>query len=317
MVRGKLAAMRRIERFNLIDKIGRALQERMTYDDIRAYLKSFGIKTNIEGSFGSKWVFAKALLEDVTDAILIQLADELEVPHGHTVATGAVLEESRFWAPRAFRLFLSHLSQHKLKATALKEALRKYGISCFVAHEDINPTLEWQAEIEKALATMDALGAILMPGFNDSKWTDQEIGYALGRGVLVVPLRNGLDPYGFLGKVQGIACQGKTVAHVANAIFLAISGNSATKNKLATSLVDQVIAAPDRALGASLLDALKGIDALPVGHLERLRENLSGNSVLVSDPAFIRRLNAALAERELEPFRRAPVAKSADDEVPF
>ena len=54
---------------------------------------------------------------------------------------------------------------------------------------------------------MDALAAILTPGFNESKWTDQEVGVAVGRGSLIIPIRKGMNPYGFIGKYQGM--QGK------------------------------------------------------------------------------------------------------------
>ena len=56
---------------------------------------------------------------------------------------------------------------------------------------------------------MDALIAILTPGFNESKWTDQEIGVAIGRKVPIVPIRIGLDPYGFIGKYQALQGAGR------------------------------------------------------------------------------------------------------------
>ncbi|AOS82788.1 hypothetical protein BIU88_00650 [Chlorobaculum limnaeum] len=284
--------MRPIERLNLIDRIGRELQARMSYSDIDIFLKGFGIDTTkTTSSTNSKWIYVKELLGDAVDAVVLRIADELEIAHGHTVVGGIVQEESRFWMPGYFRLFISHLSEHKLKATALKEALRKYAVSCFVAHEDINPTLEWQGEIEKALASMDALAAILMQGFHDSKWTDQEVGFALGRGVLVVPLRNGLDPYGFIGKVQGVPCQGRTVAQVAASIFHALASNRLTKNKLATALVDQIVASPVVESGLQLFGSLKQIETLAQIHLERLRDNIGTNQILTSDASFVKELN--------------------------
>jgi hypothetical protein len=48
-------------------------------------------------------------------------------------------------------LFLSHLASLKVTVGKLKLSLRKYAISGFVAHEDIDPTKEWQDEIEAAL----------------------------------------------------------------------------------------------------------------------------------------------------------------------
>jgi TIR domain len=81
----------------------------------------------------------------------------------------------RIWTDGQFRLFLSHKSDIKKEAHSLKETLRAYGISAFVAHDDIVPTKEWQEEIENALATMDGFAALLTSGFHDSNWTDQEV----------------------------------------------------------------------------------------------------------------------------------------------
>jgi hypothetical protein len=41
-------------------------------------------------------------------------------------------------------------------------------------------------------------------GFHDSDWTDQEVGYALARGVPIIAVRLERDPYGFLGKFQAL-----------------------------------------------------------------------------------------------------------------
>src|SRR6266478_4639815 len=107
------------------------------------------------------------------------------------------------WKPNFFHLFLSHIAAQKEIAHNLKQNFDYFYISCFVAHEDIEPTREWQDEIEEALRTMDALAALLSPDFHTSKWTDQEVGFAVGTGRLVIPLRFGLDPYGFIAKYQG------------------------------------------------------------------------------------------------------------------
>ena len=50
----------------------------------------------------------------------------------------------------------------------------------------------------------DCLVALLTEGFSESKWTDQEVGVAVGRGVPIVPVRMGKDPYGFMAKYQAI-----------------------------------------------------------------------------------------------------------------
>jgi hypothetical protein len=112
---------------------------------------------------------------------------------------------NRIWKnPKNFRLFLSHLSEFKKETSVLKQNLEKYNISSFIAHEDITATKEWQDEIENALFSADALLAIMTDKFHASKWTDQEIGIAIGRGIPVISVRLGTDPYGFIGKYQAI-----------------------------------------------------------------------------------------------------------------
>lgn len=118
----------------------------------------------------------------------------------------------RIWGDAGYKVFLSHKSEVKKEVATLKEELKLYGISSFVAHEDIHPTKEWQIEIENALDSMDAFVALLTDDFHNSLWTDQELGFAFGRGVPIVPVKLGKDPYGFIGKFQALACSWVTAA---------------------------------------------------------------------------------------------------------
>ena len=123
--------------------------------------------------------------------------------------------------------------QNSEKSGELKKQLHGYGISAFVAHNDIEPTTEWQDEIEKALATCDAMVVLMREGFHASKWTDQEIGYAMGRGRMVIAVRLGQDPYGFIGRFQ------------------AISGGQLTSTALATQIFDILKKSQKRKTGSS------------------------------------------------------------------
>lgn len=122
------------------------------------------------------------------------------------------------WNEHHFRLFLSHTAEHKKIATQLKIGLTGWHIDIFVAHTDIEPTLPWLQEIEGALASMDGLAALLTPDFHNSEWTDHEVGWALGRGLLVLPLRHGIDPYGLFGKYQAYTITDKPYTTIASEI---------------------------------------------------------------------------------------------------
>ncbi len=125
-----------------------------------------------------------------------------------------ILPESinRIWGHEGYKVFLSHKAEVKKETAALKEELKLYGISCFVAHEDIHPTKEWQNEIENALSSMDSLIALLTDKFHDSIWTDQEVGFAFGCGIPIISVKLGKDPYGFIGKFQALSCSWDTAA---------------------------------------------------------------------------------------------------------
>jgi hypothetical protein len=113
----------------------------------------------------------------------------------------------RIWGNKDFRLFLSHKHEVKKETADLKDRLQLYGVSGFVAHEDIHATQEWRDEIENALSSMDAFVALMTEGFHDSDWTDQEAGFALARGVPIISVKldGGRDPYGFIGKFQALS----------------------------------------------------------------------------------------------------------------
>ena len=122
------------------------------------------------------------------------------------------------WGEGSIRVFVSHTAANKNDATYLKARLEVFGMAAFVAHEDIEPMREWVIEIERALSSMDMLLALLTEDFIDSKWTDQEVGFAVGRGVPVIPVRMGTDPYGFMARyqaIQGSADRGQ----IARAVF--------------------------------------------------------------------------------------------------
>ncbi len=312
--------MKYLERLDLIDKIGRELQSRMSYVEIDTYLTAIGIDTSKETSDngGSKWVYAKDLLASESEKTILEIAEELEIEHGFVESLGKNITESGFWKPNHFRLFISHLAEHKLKMSQLQGVLKEYGISAFVAHEDIEPTKEWLGEIEKALFSMDALTAVLTPNFEKSKWTDQEVGVAVGREVLVIPIRKGMDPYGFIGKYQGMQGEGKSIGQVSKLLFEILANNPKTREKMAGALVNQVVSSVDPETAINKLGLVSGIKNLQKKYLERLRDDCKENTSLTGSKMFIESLNKSLSEKKIDKFVIDNVGADAfDDDIPF
>lgn len=205
------------------------------------------------------------------------LSDEIRAP--------SVMRESghvdelipSFWQPGFFRLFISHLASKKEKAHELKVSLARYQVAAFVAHDDIEPSREWQGEIESALRTMDALAAIVEPGFVESRWCDQEVGVAMGKGKLIVPLRTGADPHGFMGKYQGIQAKGVLIATVAECVFEVLLRNPRSSARMAEALVERMIVSNSWEQAKRNASLLERAPALTTPQIARLMQALESN----------------------------------------
>ena len=227
-------------------------------------------------------------------------------------------QETRFWLPGHFRLFISHLSAEKAHAANLKDSLTHYAVTSFVAHEDIEPTKEWQAEIENGLFTMDALLAILSPDFHASKWTDQEVGVALGRGMVVLPVRLGLDPYGLMGKFQGIPGSAKKLGEVVDSVVTVLLTNPRTRSRFISCLVEQLLASPNASEATIKLSVLERTDNISSDSLTRIQDQAASSSVLQEDERLMRRVNNLLAKHGAEPVKVRQVQSGLPDEdIPF
>jgi hypothetical protein len=198
-------------------------------------LRQFKLPTDDEWNSNDKTRYILKMVEDASDDVLLELASHLGI---ESTPRPSALTPT-FWKQGHLRLFISHISAHKSAADSLKTWLHAYNISGFIAHVDIEPTKKWQGEIELALSTADALVALLAPGFHESKWTDQEIGFALGRGLLVISVKMGVDPYGFMGHEQALPCGQELSPQIARNIFDILVKHKQTQKRMSESLVSR------------------------------------------------------------------------------
>lgn len=225
----------------------------------------------------------KAFTDTMHDADeSIRLSAVKIVPNKDALASDIPqLDDISMWKYNYFRLFISHLTADKTRAASLKSILERYGIDCFVAHEDITPSKEWQKAIESALGSMDAMCAIITPDFNKSKWCDQEVGFALGRRRIVIPIDSGAIPYGFIGKWQAISTKEKTRQQVADAIFNAICINELTRGVYLEKLVNLIISANEKDDAIRFLELLQNIENVEKRYIDNLYTHYTSNNTLM------------------------------------
>jgi hypothetical protein len=190
----------------------------------------------------------------------------------------ATEEPGRIWEAGLFRLFLSHVSAHKIQVSRLKAELSAYGVSAFVAHEDIEPSLEWQSEIEFALTSMHAFVTLLTVDFHASKWTDQEVGIAIGRGALVIPVRLPENPYGFIAKHQALRGDLAKPAELASAIVDVLLRRPETEHRMREGLVRALEKSPSFAATKAISMKIVGVSRFSSDQISRIEVAVSANS---------------------------------------
>lgn len=150
------------------------------------------------------------------------------------------------WKSGQVRLFISHRDNHKVEAKALANSLEEYGIASFVAHDTIEPMTTWQNEIVKGLETMEIMLVYLTDDFHDSVWTNQEVGFALGRSIPIISLKLGTtDPRGFIGEKQALKQNPFDLQQTALDIYKLISEKLGNKHRLQTALINSFCVSPD------------------------------------------------------------------------
>lgn len=261
------------QRITILKEIG----ARLSAEDwplIDITLSQFKLPNEAEWS-GDKIRYILEMVQKAPDAVLVELAQHTGFNFEETVIVGV---DPPFWRKRMFRLFISHLSTEKVFAAELQESLLQFGISSFVAHNDIEPTLEWQAQIEMALSTADSLVALLHPKFHSSNWTDQEIGFAMGRSLPVFAVRFGQDPYGFIGRFQGFAGLGKTAEEIARDLFDSYRKNKQSQKRMAENLLSLFEDSSSFVSAKARIGYLEELETWQTGFSSRVEAALAANS---------------------------------------
>lgn len=179
-------------------------------------------------------------------------------------------EAQRIWQSEGLRVFVSHKSSVKGETGKLQERLKEFGVCCFVAHNDIEATKQWQDVIFQALATMDAFLAIITHDYHCSTWTDQEVGYAIASGVPIVSAKMGADPLGFIGRYQAVSCNWDDAHMKIVPVLFSVP-------KMIDSFIYAVGKCPDFNTGLMLSRMLESLKGLTDRQIEQLIESYNEN----------------------------------------
>ena len=219
------------------------------------------------------------------------------------------------WKTGYFRMFISHKVENKISASNLKTCLERYGVSGFVAHEDIKPSKRWHQEIVNALKTAHSLCAIITPKFITSTWCDQEVGFALGRGLLCIPIKKEADPYGLLGEFQAIQSKDKDSNTIAKDIFDILCLNQ--EPTYLNCLTELFLNSKTTNDAEQWIDLISSIENLSVDVVTSINNRYKDNSNLFKKKV-LQKANALFAKYNLPQTYSPELDNQIDvDDLPF
>ncbi|WP_440220942.1 toll/interleukin-1 receptor domain-containing protein [Dietzia sp. MNB45] len=157
-------------------------------------------------------------ISDASDADLIELYTIVAGQEPDELTNKALETQIGNWQPGMIRLFISHSAVHKEFVGGVARELAVVGIHGFVAHDAMEVSKPFQAQIEQALATMDAFVALVHTEFNESAYCQQEIGWAKGRHVPFYAIRMGANPKALAANDQWNSRQGDRPREIADEI---------------------------------------------------------------------------------------------------
>ncbi|RUO36938.1 hypothetical protein CWE13_08825 [Aliidiomarina shirensis] len=197
------------------------------------------------------------------------------------------------WKQDHVRLFISHRDKHKAEAKVLAFSLEEYGVSSFVAHDTIEPMTTWQSEIVKGLETMEVMLVYLTDDFHDSVWTNQEVGFALGRDIPVISLKLGaIDPRGFIGERQALKKHSNSMAGIANDIYELIVKRLGNNARFQSALISAFCDSPDFTEAKNRFIRMKRVvKALTDDEVDRIIKAFHENSQLYNAAYLVNHYN--------------------------
>jgi hypothetical protein len=270
-----------------------------------------------------------ARIRSLSDENLLALHTHLHPDADNPPAPLHQIEAPGPWRPEWFRLFLSHTTAHKALAQGVKSWMERVRIDAFVAHSTIEPTREWEDDIRSALKTCDALVAVLTDDFPKSRWCDQEVGVAVGLAKLIVPVRRDLDPYGFIGRYQGLTLASNAAgaieqSRLSDALFGLLARNENTKERMTEPVLARFVHSwswdNTRAAWGFVTELPK--QAWTTEWIQRAREAIKLNTeirlcVLRDGTPVPKALESHLRSMGVWPDDEQPVTPVSDDEIPF
>lgn len=272
------------QRAELIIRMLQSLLDR-TWTEIDVILVSFGfagLGLDETTDYPAVEARCRAALQGADSSVLRQLAEYVLGPDLATpvIAAQPADRADDLWGTGIVRVFLSHLAAERAFIGEVSEQLSGVGLSSFVAHDSIDVSREWQGEIERALRTADVLVGLAHSGFAESFWTQQEVGWALGREIPILLIGLGEVPRGFPARYQAPMLSARSPWQVASTIAVWLTRQEQWGSAVVDALVGELEHASSFVAARTAAERLKEVGRLTPAVLDAIERAYLSNDQL-------------------------------------
>lgn len=286
------------DRFKMIRQMAEQVKDDSIWPntDIDILLQQFGLVTMELDNWGSRVSEFSRIVGGAADKTLLGIyAAVLNIDDEAALSIASVPDDHGLWNEGQVRVFLSHTAREKEFVGEVSRELAVVGIHGFVAHETMQIERPWQSQIEVALRTAEAFVGLVHPPFNNSKWCQQELGWAKGRGLPELFIRLGANPEGFAASTQWPSGHGRTAKEVAHEIVTWLERTTDFTNRIADGLIGALEEAADYYSAEAAAKRIVALGDLTESSWERLAQAYWKNDQV---------RGGVLPTRVLQPFFR-------------
>lgn len=296
-------------------------------EKIKSFSKQKEITEELHSDFAE---CARSFSGEYIDSVSLELFDENDQeckqsinPFRQPIINPDSLD---IWKPGYIRLFISHRDQYKAQASELAVALEDYGVSSFVAHDNIAPMEEWQEVIRKGMQSMEVLLAFITDDFFESVWTNQEIGFAIGKGIPIIPVKlQRTDPQGFINGFQALRGDIANPKASLDGVYAILSEKLGQEERLRKAAVQAFVTSSNFEDAKLRFERLKRLSTLTEGDVQQIIDGFAGNDSLNNAWHLVNEHNRLTSYLENRTGKKYIIdgkvikvlANEDDDEIPF
>ena len=241
--------MRVKDKMKLMEDVKQELCRQFNAENVKTFLREFNLPYSgvIPNIFGVG-AYVDDKIEGISNDTLMKIAEELDMDISHLISQPTKPVTPKPTKPEndssPAKAFISYETTDVNYANTISAFLKEYNIEAFVAYKDAREAEEFQEEILTALNKMDFFISIHTEQFSKSVWCQQEIGFAVAKGVKIIPVKLRTPPDGFIGKIHAIARDVDKTEAVVERILNILKNDPETKDLYSAKIADKVMQKP-------------------------------------------------------------------------